>query len=162
MILLWTPTYCRAKAGRPARTYIQQLCEDTGCSPKDLPEAMNDQEKWRERVRDIRASITTWWWWLLYTWLYFQCRYFIKLLLQCDNQCFYWWTGKGHVYGRKSFKCEEQKLPIWLIYFVIHFMLSAQPVRVCVDPECWDKSQWIQIKVKQLITWEQNNYWTWR
>ena len=23
----WTPTYGRAKAGRPARTYIQQLCE---------------------------------------------------------------------------------------------------------------------------------------
>ena len=46
----------RAKAGQPARTYIQQLCEDTGCSPEDLPEAMNDREKWRERVRDIRAS----------------------------------------------------------------------------------------------------------
>ena len=62
-VLLWTPTYGRAKAGRPARTHIQQLCEDTGCSPEDLPEAMNDREKWRERVRDIRASGTTWWWW---------------------------------------------------------------------------------------------------
>ena len=28
-VLLWTPTHGRAKAGRPARTYIQQLCEDT-------------------------------------------------------------------------------------------------------------------------------------
>ena len=27
-VLLWTPSYGRAKAGRPARTYIQQLCED--------------------------------------------------------------------------------------------------------------------------------------
>ena len=45
----------RVKAGRPARTYIQQLCEDMGCSPEDLPEAMNDREKWREKVRDIRA-----------------------------------------------------------------------------------------------------------
>ena len=62
-VLLWTPTYGRAKAGRPARTYIQQLCEDTWCSPEDLPEAMNDRKKWRERVRDIRASCTTWWWW---------------------------------------------------------------------------------------------------
>ena len=62
-VLLWTPSHGRAKAGRPARTYIQQLCEDTGCSPEDLPEAMNDWEKWRERVRDIRASGTTWWWW---------------------------------------------------------------------------------------------------
>ena len=58
-VLLWTPTYGRAKARRPARTYIQQLCEDTGCSPEDLLEAMNDREKWRERVRDIRASGTT-------------------------------------------------------------------------------------------------------
>ena len=47
------------KAGRPARTYIQQLCEDTGCCPEDLPETMNDRKKWRERVRDIRASSTT-------------------------------------------------------------------------------------------------------
>ena len=58
-VLLVTPTYGRAKAGRPARTYIQQLCENTGCSPEDLPEAMNDREKWRDRVRDIRASGTT-------------------------------------------------------------------------------------------------------
>ena len=35
-VLLWTPTHDRAKAGRPARTYIQQLCEDTGCCPEDL------------------------------------------------------------------------------------------------------------------------------
>ena len=60
---LMTPTYGRAKAGRPARTYIQQLCEDTGCRPEDLLEAMNDREKWQERVRDIRTGGTTWWWW---------------------------------------------------------------------------------------------------
>ena len=62
-VLLWTPAYGQAKAGRPARTYIQQLCEDTGCNLEDLPKAMNDREKWRERVRDIRARDTTWWWW---------------------------------------------------------------------------------------------------
>ena len=62
-VLQWTPTYGLVKAGRPARTYIQQLCEDTGCSPEDLPEAMNDREKWREMIRDIRASGMTWWWW---------------------------------------------------------------------------------------------------
>ena len=69
-VLLWIPTYDQAKAGRPAQTYIQQLCDDTGCSPKDLPEAMNDREKWRERVRDIRASGTTWWWYVyIYTYI---------------------------------------------------------------------------------------------
>ena len=62
-VLLWTPTHGRAKAGRPARTYIQQLYEDTGCCPEDLPEAVNDMGKWRERVRDIRATSSTWWWW---------------------------------------------------------------------------------------------------
>ena len=66
-VLLWTPTHGRAKAGRPARTYIQQLCEDTGCCLEDLPRAMNDREEWRERVRDIRATSTTWWWWYLST-----------------------------------------------------------------------------------------------
>ena len=49
---------------RPARTYIQQLCEDTGCNPEDLPEAMSDREKWRETVRDIRADGATWWWYI--------------------------------------------------------------------------------------------------
>ena len=58
-VLLWTPAYGQSKAGRPARTYIQQLCEDTGYNPEDLPEAMNDRETWRERIRDIRAGCTT-------------------------------------------------------------------------------------------------------
>ena len=64
-VLLWTPTYGREKAGRPVRTYIQQLCEDTGYGPEDLSEAMNDREKWRERVRDIRTCSTIWWWWFM-------------------------------------------------------------------------------------------------
>ena len=58
-VLLWTPTYGRAKVGRPAQSYTQQLCEDTGCRPEDLLEAMNDRVKWRERIKDIRASGTT-------------------------------------------------------------------------------------------------------
>ena len=45
-VLLSSPAYGQAKAGRPARTYIQQLCEDTGCSPENLPDAINDREKW--------------------------------------------------------------------------------------------------------------------
>ena len=68
-VLLWIPTHGRARAGRPARTYIEQLCEDTGCCPEDLPRAMNDREEWRERVRDIRATSTIWWWW--WWWCYF-------------------------------------------------------------------------------------------
>ena len=105
-VLLWTPTYGRAKTGRPARTCIQQLCEDTWCSPEDQPEAMNDREKLQERDRDIRASGTTWWWWwwLLYIlwddWPIFG--------ISCSNQhlqhkleytllkpdCHSWWISK--------------------------------------------------------------------
>ena len=55
-VLLWVPTYGQAKAEQPARTYIQQLCVDTGCSFEDLPEVINDMDEWRERVRYIYAG----------------------------------------------------------------------------------------------------------
>ena len=62
-ILLWTPSQGRAKAGRPAWSYIQQLCADTWCNPKDRPKAMDDRKGLRERVRNIWADSATWWWW---------------------------------------------------------------------------------------------------
>ena len=58
--LLWTPSHGREKAGRPVRTYIKQLCLDTGCNSEDLPEAMDDREGWRKRVKDIRADSAIW------------------------------------------------------------------------------------------------------
>ena len=77
------PHIAGQKAGQPARTYIQLLCEDTGYSPEDLPEAMNDREKWRERVRDICACGTTWWWWemikSLYIWFRRKLTFYEKL-----------------------------------------------------------------------------------
>ena len=101
-VLRWTPAYGQAKAGRPARTYIQQLCEDTGCSPEDLPEAMNDMEKWCERIRDIRASDTTWWWWWWWWWWYIYISIFIYrsvcvcvcvlMCSQCDVHCRKTWV----------------------------------------------------------------------
>ena len=60
-VLPWTPSHGGAKVGRPAWTYIQQLCADIGCSLEDLPEAMDDRDGWRERVREIRAGSVTWW-----------------------------------------------------------------------------------------------------
>ena len=65
-VLLWTPSHGRAKAGRPARTYIQQLCADTECNPEDLPEAMDGRDGWRERDRYIRADGVTWWYVYIY------------------------------------------------------------------------------------------------
>ena len=60
-VLQWTPSHGRAKVGRPARTYIQQVCTDTGCSLEDLPGAMDDRERLRKRVREIRAGGATLW-----------------------------------------------------------------------------------------------------
>ena len=56
-LLLWTSSHGRAKAGQPAWTYMQQPCADTGCSPENLPEAMDDREGWRERVGDIHVMV---------------------------------------------------------------------------------------------------------
>ena len=92
-VLLWIPTHGRAKAGRPARTYIQQLCEYTGCCPEDLPRAMNDREEWRERVRDIRATSAIWWWWYIHihiSWVVFLTLFFtwshrIRIIFQHIN-----------------------------------------------------------------------------
>ena len=61
-VLLWNPSHEQVKAGCSARTYIQQLCADTGCRLEDLPEAMGDWEAWRKRVRNICADSKTWWW----------------------------------------------------------------------------------------------------
>ena len=78
-VLLWTPAYGQSKAERPARTFIQQLCDDTGCNPEDLPKVMNDRETWRERVRDIPASRTSRWWWFgIFV------RFFSQTLLNID------------------------------------------------------------------------------
>ena len=52
-VLLWIPIYGRASVGRSARTYLHQLCVDTGCRLEDLPEAMGNRDEWRKRVKEI-------------------------------------------------------------------------------------------------------------
>ena len=101
-VLLWTPLHGRAKAGRPARTYIQLLCADTGCSPEDLPEAMDDTEWWEERARDIRANGVTCWCFLCWSVGFFGKFLFkwmaMSVLLNCwlaasfsvGVSCFFW------------------------------------------------------------------------
>ena len=46
------PHMAEQKQDEQLGTYIQQLCEDTGCSPRHLPEPMNDREC-DERVSGI-------------------------------------------------------------------------------------------------------------
>ena len=76
-ILQWTPSHGWAKAGRPARTYIQQLCADTGCSLEDLLEAMDDREGWWERAMEICAG-GAWWWWRRFLFFFFRSIFFIS------------------------------------------------------------------------------------
>ena len=58
-ILLWIPSHGRAKAGWPARTYIQQLCANTGYSLEDLRGVIDNRDGWQERVREICAGSMT-------------------------------------------------------------------------------------------------------
>ena len=45
-IISWTPVHGCTSVGQPARTYLYQLCMDTGCNPEDLPEAVDDRDGW--------------------------------------------------------------------------------------------------------------------
>ena len=117
-VLLWIPTHGRAKAGRPARTYIQQLCEDTGCCPEDLPRAMNDREEWRERVRDIRAASTIWWWW--YTlWEIFTSALADGLSLMFEWQQESWSIQDSSKYSDRSQWCSSLNDLHWSSYFQV-------------------------------------------
>ena len=40
------------------KTYIDQLMDDTGCRIEQLAIAMEDRERWRERVMEYKASST--------------------------------------------------------------------------------------------------------
>ena len=84
-LLQWTPSHERANAGRPTRTHIQQLSVDTGYSLEDRPEAMDDRERWRERVMDICADGVTWWWWQIVEALHIKQKKNRINLENCDN-----------------------------------------------------------------------------
>ena len=65
--------------GRSTSTnlHLAALCRYE-CSPEYLPEAMDDKEGWRERVRDIRSDGTTWLLWCSFP---FYNNYLLKQLL---------------------------------------------------------------------------------
>ena len=48
-VLLRTPAHRCASVGQQTRTYIQQLCTDTGCSLEELPGTIGNWDEWRER-----------------------------------------------------------------------------------------------------------------
>ena len=55
-VLLWTPSHRHASVGWPTRTYLQQLCTDTGCSLEDLPKVIDDRNGERESGKPVLAG----------------------------------------------------------------------------------------------------------
>ena len=56
--LLWQPTYRHTAVGRPAKTYVDQLQEDSGLEKADLATAMMNRNLWRKQVVEVRACST--------------------------------------------------------------------------------------------------------
>ena len=90
-VFLWTPSHEWAKAGRPPWTYIQRLCADTDCSLEDLPQATDNREMWRERVRNIRAdSVIWWWWWCIYVIMVWRLHiWYFLIVVRSESRCIF-------------------------------------------------------------------------
>ena len=58
-VLLWNLIHGYARVGRPARTYLHQLCIDTGWNLEDLAGVRDDRDGWRGRVRETSAVSAT-------------------------------------------------------------------------------------------------------
>ena len=89
-VFSWTPSH--KSVGRPAWTYLQQPCMNTGCSLNDLSGAMNYRDERRERVREIYINGTRWWrwWWYIHIWIFVYVIHLcnvslnILMLILCD------------------------------------------------------------------------------
>ena len=57
-ILIWEPVHGKRSRGRPCRTYVQQLLEDTSLDINCVEEMMEDREVWRKLVKEIRVRST--------------------------------------------------------------------------------------------------------
>ena len=57
-VLLWEPVHGKRGRGRPCRTYVQQLLEDTNLERNHVEEMMEDRVVWRRLVKEIRVRST--------------------------------------------------------------------------------------------------------
>ena len=57
-VLLWLPKHVKRSRGRPAKTFVDQLVDDTEYNVDELMNAMNDRDEWKLRVNECRASST--------------------------------------------------------------------------------------------------------
>ena len=52
-IFPWTPTRGHTSVGWPAKSYIHQLCAETGCRLDNLARVMADKDEEREKVKGV-------------------------------------------------------------------------------------------------------------
>ena len=57
-LLLWQPLHGKRSRGRPPKSYIDQLMEDTERTLDELPTSMNDRDGWKSCVINCRESST--------------------------------------------------------------------------------------------------------
>ena len=54
-VLLWEPTHGQSKRGRPLKTFVDVLRQDTGLSDvKEIASVMEERDAWRKLVQDVR------------------------------------------------------------------------------------------------------------
>ena len=58
-IFPWTPTHGHSRVGQLVKTYINQLCANTGYCPEDLLRAMSDKNGWHALM--IVTTIFSFW-----------------------------------------------------------------------------------------------------
>ena len=57
-VLLWTPKHGQRSRGRPAKTFVDQMVEDTECEVEELINLIENRNEWKKRVFECRASST--------------------------------------------------------------------------------------------------------
>ena len=89
---------------------------------------MNDREKWRERVRDIRASGMTWWWWWWYIRLSSkECK------LQSISPVKQLFSRSNNSFRDKHIYVQTNKLYIYIYIYI--YILAGIPVDEWVQKE---------------------------
>ena len=53
---VWLWTHGKTKLGRPRKTYVKQLCEDTGLTTEELRTVMNDRTTWKKIVERAQGN----------------------------------------------------------------------------------------------------------